>query len=91
MSTIKQERGVCFAHAFDGSSYCLDRSEYERLLQVWKAGIAFFEGRGLHGEPLHIKLARIEAISEFSPQHYASYEADQREEKQQSMLNGDAP
>lgn len=88
MSTVRQERGVCYAHAFDGSSYAIDRAEHDRLKQEWMAGKAFFEGIGLYGQPVTFKIARIEGLSDFSPEHYAVFETDEREAKQQEMLNG---
>ena len=88
MSTVKQERGVCYAHAYDGSSYAVDRTEHDRLKREWMEGRAFFEGVGLYGQPVAFKLGRIEGLSDFSPEHYAAFVRDEREAKQQEMLNG---
>lgn len=87
--TRREEFGVCYAHAFDGSSYVFARACYETMLAEWMAGKAFYEGHGPFGQAINVKLSRIEGISDFSPDQIAAYDADQREQQQQDMISGD--
>jgi hypothetical protein len=87
--TRREEFGVCYAHAFDDGSYIMDRSHYDALKRAWMKGEAFYEGVGLYGQLVTLKLSRIEGVSDFSPEQIAAYDADQAEQSRQDMLQGD--
>lgn len=55
--------GWCGAYGYDSYIYKLHPGEHHRLLVDWMGGKAFFEGLGIYGERVALKLPRIEAVT----------------------------
>ena len=87
--TVRQRDGDCRAFTKDSSCYSFARECYQPLLDAWMAGKAFYTGKSIYGSPMTVKLSCIEGVGCYSPDIIALADADEREEKQQALLNGD--
>lgn len=85
------EEGYCSVVMMDGSGvYRLPRSEYARVRMLWMSGThAFIETVGFYGAPTTIKAARIEGISDWSPESLAAETADVALQKAEDVVSGE--
>lgn len=90
MTRIRED-GYCAVVMIDGSgSYRLPRSEYERVRREWMAGAAFVDTVGIYGSTVTIKCARIEGVTEWSPEALDAEDADLRAQKSEDVISGEA-
>ena len=86
---IRRKDGYCRVCSKDGRHYVLGRGQHEAIKAAWMAGKAFYEGLGIYGEPITIKLAQVEVIADVSADVIAASEADEREDRRDAMLRGE--
>lgn len=85
---IRCRDGNCRVYVRDGSSYAVARSEYEHVRAEWMAGHTFVTTLGVYGQPITLKLAEVQGISDLSAETLRAMDDDDRAEKQEAMLEG---
>lgn len=84
----RRETGYGAAWARSGGAYIFAIEGYEEVRAAWMAGRAFVETRSVHGEPLTLKLAAVEAIQRYSPEGIAAARAEEAADRAEDALTG---
>lgn len=87
--TRQRETGFVAAYSrADGNAYRLERGEYQRLLDDWMAGKAFFTGCNCYGDVVSLKLGDIVAVSYHTPKGLAAARADTQADEREDAIDG---
>lgn len=73
----------------DGCPIVLRVDQYPHLLAAWKAGQAFYDGVGVYGELVSIRLAGIEAVALLDANTCSEVLADEEEDRKGRLLRGE--
>lgn len=87
--SYRRRNGHTRAVAFDGACYILPLDTYESFRAHWRKGEAFWSGVDFWGALIDIKLSRIEAVVQATPEALAGSAADDAAEKAEAMIRGD--
>lgn len=80
--------GVCTVDLVDSpNQYLVPRAEYARLHAEWMQGAAFLTWTGHFGQTVTVKGARVEMVTDWSPEQWVDCQADA---KQRAFTEGDS-
>ena len=75
--TRQQQEGACLVQLRSGHVYGFARTEYEKITGAWRSGItSHFEGIGLYGAAITLRLDDILVVHDESPEAAAAQAAD---------------
>lgn len=84
--------GCCTAWTKLGSVIVFRSEDHAGLLEAWKRGAAFFDGRDFHCEPLTVKLGDVVCVRLLSPDSMAATREEDRldaaEDRADELLTG---
>lgn len=86
---MPNRREVGCVYAYSKGNYCwaLRHDEYDRMKKAWMDGRAFFEGIGLHGEPVIIKLSQIEGLQHMHASSFATFQEESHENEKADAIH----
>ena len=92
MAPVRKKDGHTRAYSKGGGWYSLALDEFARVRGEWMAGRAFVDTIGVQGEPITLKLAEVQAVSQMTADTLDAMRedeaADAREQRERELLDG---